>query len=82
MGAFFSDPKIGTPKIQMYPEGEHTRTLIWLHGLSAYAEEFVDVFEDPELSPVDANTKVILLNAGIKRISAAFGMKMNSWFNV
>ena len=82
MGSLLSNPVVGRAKIQLHPEGEHSRTLIWLHGFRAYAEEFVDVFEDSKLWPVDANTKVILLNAGMKKISIAYGMKMNSWFNI
>ena len=82
MGVLFSSPSEGHAKIEIDPAGDHKRTLIWLHGIQAYAEEFEPIFDNPELTPVDINTKVILLNAGIKSISVAYGMKMNSWFNI
>ena len=69
-------------KIVINPNDEHKRTLIWLHEINAYAEEFESIFENQKLTPVDKNTKVILLNAGIKSTSVAYGMKMNSWFDI
>ena len=82
MGGLFSSPSEGHVKIILHSNKEHKRTLIWLHGINAYAEEFESIFDNHKLTPIDKNTKVILLNAGIKSISVAYGMKMNSWFDI
>ena len=77
-----SSPSQGHAKITIESDEKHKRTLIWLHGINAYAEEFESIFDNQKLTPVDKNTKVILLNAGIKSTSVAYGMKMNSWFDI
>ena len=82
MGFMFSTPHTGKPKIVIPPSSKHHKTLIWLHGINAYSEEFLDIFEDPSMTPVDGSTKVILLNAGLKTIAVTLGARINSWFNI
>ena len=83
MGFTFSQPASDNPKIIVPSRKEHKKTLIWLHGVNAYAEEFLPIFNDPELSPVDDSTKVILLNAGLRQACVGFiKATVNSWFRV
>ena len=82
MGIQLSSYTHGHARVNIFPAEEHKNTLIWLHGINGEAEEYESVFEYKDKTPVDKNTKVILLNAGIKSISIANGMKMNSWFDI
>ena len=82
MGGLFGKKATPKSKYEIFPDQKHTKTLIWLHGIKSSAEEFLGVFGDPDRTPVDKHTKVILLNAGKKKISVAFGMRINAWFNI
>ena len=82
MGGLFSTPPEREPQFIIPSKSTHTKTIIFLHGIGAYAEEFFEIFEHPYYSPIDDNTKVILLNAPIRKVTAAFNASMYSWFNI
>ena len=44
MGVLFSPPYEGHARITIESDEKHKRTLIWLHGINAYAEEFESIF--------------------------------------
>jgi predicted esterase len=66
--------------IYLNPPGDHTHTLIWLHGLGDTAMGFIDVFTSA-MSPVPKTTKVILLTAKNRPVTINGGASCNSWFD-
>ena len=59
----------------MEPQGEHLRTVIFLHGLGDEGASFIDVFEMLSLP----NTRVILPNAPVQPVTCNGNYKMPAW---
>ena len=67
--------------IILRPTGEHRATVIWLHGLGADGNDFVQVI--PELKiPEDAGIKFVFPHAPIRPITVNNGMPMRGWYDI
>ena len=62
------------------PKGEHTATLVWLHGLGDSAYGFTDYFCMPEFR--FPTLKIVLPTATEMPVTVNRGMVMNSWYDV
>jgi predicted esterase len=63
------------------PEGEHTHTLIFLHGLGDKGKSFKFYFGYDGCLAFP-NLKVLLPTADSKPVSCNDGRYMNSWFDI
>ncbi|KAL4486806.1 hypothetical protein ABPG72_006638 [Tetrahymena utriculariae] len=66
--------------IYLIPKGQHTHTLVWMHGLGDSAEGYLDFFGESS-SPTPDNMKVVLLTAPARKVTINMGMQMPSWFD-
>jgi len=65
------------------PEGKHTETVVFLHGLGDSATGgWLQVFTSKHSSPLLPSTKVVMLTAPIAPVTITFGMKMTSWYDI
>ena len=64
--------------------GQHTHTLIFLHGLGDSAQGFEDVFDwREEGCPMSfQGLKVVLPTAPKRPVTLNMGYQMNSWFDI
>jgi predicted esterase len=65
---------------EFVPNGEHTATLVWLHGLGDSAYGFVPYFSKPKLR--FPTLKIVLPTATQMPVTVNHGMVMNSWYDV
>jgi phospholipase/carboxylesterase len=69
--------------LYLEPKGEHTSTLLWLHGLGDTSQGFLDIFMDgDQFKTVNETTKVVLLQAPTRAVTLNNGMKMPSWYDI
>ncbi|EAR82795.2 phospholipase/carboxylesterase family protein (macronuclear) [Tetrahymena thermophila SB210] len=66
--------------IYLIPKGQHTHTLVWMHGLGDTAEGYLDFFGESS-SPTPDNMKIVLLTAPTRKVTINMGMQMPSWFD-
>jgi hypothetical protein len=81
MSAETESPDLGAfPEVlTVYPPGNHTKTMIFLHGFRMKAHEMLGVFVD--LSASLPNWKFVLPQAPEMQITAYHGERMHSWFD-
>lgn len=66
--------------VEIVPKGEHTATLVWLHGLGDSAYGFTEYFCQPQLR--FPTLKIVLPTASLMPVTVNGGMVMNSWYDV
>ena len=66
--------------VEIVPTGEHTATLVWLHGLGDSAYGFVPYFSEPQLR--FPTLKIVLPTATKIPVTINHRMVMNSWYDV
>lgn len=66
--------------VYLNPKGQHTHTLVFMHGLGDTADGYIDLFMDKS-SPTPATMKIVLLTAPTRAVTINMGMKMPSWFD-
>ncbi len=64
----------------LYPEGAHTASIIWLHGLGADGYDFAPVAE--ELGLLRAGVKFIFPHAPLRPITINMGYEMRGWYDI
>ncbi len=62
------------------PETEHKHSIIWLHGLGADGNDFVNII--PMLKVEDLGIKFIFPNARVQPVTINGGMQMRSWYDI
>ena len=69
--------------IYLIPEGKHTETLIYIHGLGQNASIMYDqFFANPNTMIARNTTKVVLLSAHQVPVTILKGKVKNSWFDI
>ena len=66
---------------KIYGQGEVAATVIWLHGLGADANDFLDIIPLLQL-PQDTAVKFIFPNAPIRPVSLNGGLPCRAWFDI
>lgn len=66
--------------LEIVPNGEHTATLVWLHGLGDTAYGFLPYFSKPKLR--FPTLKIVLPTATEMPVTVNDGMVMPSWYDV
>jgi len=68
--------------IYLIPKGEHTETLIYLHGLGQTARSLLYIFNNHLEGPCLPTTKVVLLTAPTAKVEIKHGWVIPSWYNI
>lgn len=67
--------------VRLQPEGPHTATVIWLHGLGADGNDFVPVV--PELGlPATHGIRFLFPHAPIRPVTLNNGYPMRAWYDI
>jgi phospholipase/carboxylesterase len=67
--------------VRLQPEGPHTATVIWLHGLGADGNDFVPVV--PELGlPAVHGIRFLFPHAPIRPVTLNNGYPMRAWYDI
>ena len=63
------------------PPGQHTASVIWLHGLGASGNDFVPVV--PYLGlPADHGVRFVFPHAPVRPVTLNMGMAMPAWYDI
>lgn len=63
------------------PKNPVNASVIWLHGLGAYGEDFVGIIDQLGL-PLDHGVRFIFPNAPFMNITINLGMSMRGWYDI
>ena len=78
--------KTKTNKSHLYFEpisGNHTHTLIFMPGMTNTPEDFVNVLTTGRVPFNKRNsTKIVILRSQLRKLTALFGQKNYSWFDI
>src|SRR3990167_5056433 len=58
------------------------RSIVFIHGLGGSAQSYFNMFNKPNTSPVDDDTRVILPNAPLRPQTSRGGQVIHSWFDI
>jgi hypothetical protein len=56
-------------------------TLVWLHGMNDGAQDFRNIFLDPNLVKLPDGCKIVLPMAPSRRVTVNGGSESNTWFD-
>ena len=67
--------------VAIEPTEKHTHTVIWMHGLGASGNDFLDII--PELNiPNVKNVLFLFPNAPVQPVTLNGGVAMRSWYDI
>lgn len=69
------------PSVVLNPPGQHSATVIWMHGLGADGNDFVPVIPMLNL-PADHGIKFVFPNAPQRPVTINGGMVMPAWYDI
>ncbi len=72
---------MGRAPIILEPPGEHTASIIWMHGLGADGSDFLPIVPQFDLLP-NHGIRFIFPHAPVRPISINGGMRMPGWYDV
>lgn len=65
----------------MQPDGAHTATVIWLHGLGADGNDFVPIVPELRLRR-GAGVRFVFPHAPVRPVTLNGGMPMRAWYDI
>ncbi len=69
------------PSVITEPQGEHKRTIIWLHGLGDSGNGFAPIAPELKLAS-ELGVKFIFPHAPIRPVTINNGMEMRAWYDI
>lgn len=69
------------PSVVSEPQGEHKRTIIWLHGLGDSGNGFAPIAPELRLNP-ELGVKFIFPHAPVRPVTINNGIEMRAWYDI